>query len=72
MKKKGKTAKQKKASAKVTGSYYYLTLNGNNPSLQDTLKTAMEEVHEYGGTLYTTHNSGQPPQNPPCPPGGCK
>lgn len=64
---KGKTG-NKKVAHTVSGNYTYLTLNGNNAVLLDTLKTAMEENHEYGGTLYVTHNAGVPPP-PPCLPG---
>lgn len=66
---KNKTAKPKKAEATVTGSYTYLTLNGNDAALQSTLKTAMEETHEYNGTLYVTHNAGAPKNPPQCLPG---
>lgn len=68
---KGKTV-SKKEGQEGSGEYspIYLVLNGNNVDVNNYyLRTAIEEAHEYGATLYVTSNSGAPKDPPPCVPG---
>lgn len=64
-------------SHEESGSYgvpVYLTINTSSINRDTTEYTyeVMEYANEQKSTLYLTINSGQPGQNPPCPPGGCK
>lgn len=78
MKKKEATGNTSQPSQEESGEEYgapiYLTINTSNINRDTTEYTheVMEYANEQKSTLYLTVNSGQPPQNPPCPPSGCK
>lgn len=76
MKKRGKTVNtnQEQEESGEFGYPIYLTINTSRITRDTTEYTAevMEYANAQKSVLYLTVNSGQPPQNPPCPPGGCK